>query len=732
MDAVSCLMRYPWRTLAALGKVYDVRAYHHLPQDGVARSLSKAIHAQLPHTLERLSADARAALLALTQAEDHTMERSDFIARFGALHPHRPWNPDAPPGPWPTPQTPASELVHCGLAYPLNLGTSERPIPVVLLPDDLHAPVVAALDLPPRPAAQPADALEHLPTYRLPSLQADTFTFLSFLNRRDYTVTHGRWLPPRALKALNEFLDPPDDLGAVRSELQANRIPFLHYLAERAGLVGLMGECLKPTPLTHEWLAASADHRIRSLWEAWVERSDANRALWRRYRLPVLREDEDPLDRFHALLDGLSVCPPGPLGEPGDVLDVLARRHPALLRPQATYATWTALGGEEQKAFEADARQVLTKLLAGPLLWFGVLEEADESVDDHLVFTSLGAALLGREDGDWPVDPEPAPLKVEPLLDYDDERGAVILHVPTELPLPDRFALEAIVPPAPEAPGRYCLTRPRFQRALQRGHTTEGVVNFLERTSGKPLPAPVLGALYRWGEAFGAVTVRHAVLLQTREPTQMRQLTRRRRLRETLGATLNARTVEVKADRVEALLRRLEHRGLIPALGLPDLQPSSLSPTETEAERATVVAALKVYAHLADALGHPTRPAHALIRRWRESLSIGLRDAADRLAENIIEALHRADPLEMEDRLPQPTGPLLDSLEAAIEAGKTVEIDYYTAGRAHHTTRRVDPLRLEWHGDVIYLIAYCHLRRDQRSFRVDRIEHVGDEGRKDA
>jgi predicted DNA-binding transcriptional regulator YafY len=115
-----------------------------------------------------------------------------------------------------------------------------------------------------------------------------------------------------------------------------------------------------------------------------------------------------------------------------------------------------------------------------------------------------------------------------------------------------------------------------------------------------------------------------------------------------------------------------------------------------------------------------------LIQRWRESLPLPLRDAADRRAEGIIEALHRADPLEMEDRLPQPTGPLLEALEAAIEAGETVEIDYYTAGRAHQTTRRVDPLRLEWHGDVVYLIAYCHLREDQRVFRVDRIERMSE------
>jgi predicted DNA-binding transcriptional regulator YafY len=79
----------------------------------------------------------------------------------------------------------------------------------------------------------------------------------------------------------------------------------------------------------------------------------------------------------------------------------------------------------------------------------------------------------------------------------------------------------------------------------------------------------------------------------------------------------------------------------------------------------------------------------------------------------------------MEDRLPAPTGPLLEFLEGAIRERATIEIEYYTAGRAHRTTRLVDPLRLEWRGDAVYLIAYCHLRGDQRVFRVDRIGRGG-------
>ena len=312
---------------------------------------------------------------------------------------------------------------------------------------------------------------------------------------------------------------------------------------------------------------------------------------------------------------------------------------------------------------------------------------------------------------------------------------------------------------AVEGPGHYRLARPHFLRALQRGHTVEGVVNFFERASGEPLSAPVLGALYRWADEFDRVTIRQAILLQTRDPRLLRDLTAQRHLRQTLGKTLNARTVEVRADRLDALRRRLAWRSIIPRLDLPSAVspspawrrrgrpvtktkkkekglPSAVSPSpawrergpggEGEAERAAIVAALRIYAHLADELGLPTRPAYALARRWNEGLPLSLRDAVERRVERTLEVLHRASPLELEDHLPEPTGPLVESLEAAIRERATVEIEYYTAGRAHCTTRRVEPLRLEWHGDVVYLIAYCHLRGDQRIFRVDRITRLAD------
>jgi len=734
MDTVSCLLCYPWRTLMALAAVYGAPIHHRRPKEKAALRVSAAIHACLGETLSTLGPEAQAALRALAQADNLAISRSNFIARFGSLQPYRPWNHNAPPAPWPTPQSPAATLVHYGLAYPLDLGADQRPLPIILLPHDLRAALAARLNLsitlPPPPAG--------LQTCNSPRLLADLFTFLSFLNRQDYGVRDGRWLSPRALKSLNDHLSPPDALGAGRSELQAARIPFIHYLAERAGLIGLIGGCLKPTLIAEEWLTAPLPRRLRALWDVWRECSDENRALWRRYRLPAIEEDDDPAARFQMLLGALGHVQDGHVQDV-PLLDALIKWEPALLRSQSSYAAWVALDPQEQADLKTRARAVLLNLLTGPLTWFGVLEWANGRMANGrmgesapLLLTPLGAALLGRDDGAWPTDPAPAALRVAPLLERTDRGTTVIIDAPAGLPLRDRLALEAIVPPDPAAPGRYSLARLDLLHALQRGRTVEGAVNFLERASGEPLPAPVLGTFYRWAEELDRVTVRQTILLQTNAPGLLRDLTSQRRVRETLGKTLNARTVEVRADRLDALLRRLAHRDIVPRIDLGSPSPTgrekpALSTAgEGEGERAVIAAALRIYAHLADELGLPTRPAYALAQRWSEGLPIPLRDAARSRVKDTLEALHRAAPVEMEDCLPEPTGPLLDVLEAAIEKKDAVEIEYYTAGRAHHTTRRVEPLRLEWRGDVIYLIAHCHLRGDQRVFRVDRIERIGE------
>jgi predicted DNA-binding transcriptional regulator YafY len=59
-----------------------------------------------------------------------------------------------------------------------------------------------------------------------------------------------------------------------------------------------------------------------------------------------------------------------------------------------------------------------------------------------------------------------------------------------------------------------------------------------------------------------------------------------------------------------------------------------------------------------------------------------------------------------------------DLIRWAIGGDHDLEMDYYSRGRGELTHRRVTPISLE---AETYCHAYCHLRRDERVFRLTRI-----------
>ena len=65
-----------------------------------------------------------------------------------------------------------------------------------------------------------------------------------------------------------------------------------------------------------------------------------------------------------------------------------------------------------------------------------------------------------------------------------------------------------------------------------------------------------------------------------------------------------------------------------------------------------------------------------------------------------------------------PTASQSDLIRWAIGGGVDLQMNYYSRGRGELTHRRVTPISLE---AETYLHAYCHLRRDERVFRLSRI-----------
>lgn len=109
---------------------------------------------------------------------------------------------------------------------------------------------------------------------------------LGVLLFHDVRPLHGRWLPPSALRTVNERLRFGENLDEVRSELRTGRLRFLHYLAEASGLVAVQAGVLKPTVEAWRWLDLPSDERWRRLLHALAADLKARDRLWDRYRLP--------------------------------------------------------------------------------------------------------------------------------------------------------------------------------------------------------------------------------------------------------------------------------------------------------------------------------------------------------------------------------------------------------------------------------------------------------------
>lgn len=68
--------------------------------------------------------------------------------------------------------------------------------------------------------------------------------------------------------------------------------------------------------------------------------------------------------------------------------------------------------------------------------------------------------------------------------------------------------------------------------------------------------------------------------------------------------------------------------------------------------------------------------------------------------------------------------PLLMALEQAVETELSLDIEYRTGRDAQGKQRRIDPYGMVYWNHKWYTVAFCHLRNEIRSFRVDRLLHL--------
>jgi predicted DNA-binding transcriptional regulator YafY len=72
----------------------------------------------------------------------------------------------------------------------------------------------------------------------------------------------------------------------------------------------------------------------------------------------------------------------------------------------------------------------------------------------------------------------------------------------------------------------------------------------------------------------------------------------------------------------------------------------------------------------------------------------------------------------------RPWEPTIHTLRQCIGERHRVRLVYRSLARQEDTERMLDPYALTFQWGLWYLVGYCHLRQDLRTFRVDRIQHT--------
>ena len=720
----------------------------------------ETLHAFLsdPTTLERLVAqlsDAEQEALHALLALSHPALEHAFCARHGAIRPYRPWDRSSPlpDRPWRFPVSAAEHLWYLGLLFPAPPDRAGGQPRLTLAAE--HRTFLAdyfAKMTPVRPAA-PA-GLSYAPP--LFDTLYDLTVLLALLHKHDITLAHQRWLPSPFLRLLNQQACEPAPLPALRSELQAPRLHFLHYLAQTLGLLTTIADLPKPAPALALWLQADPAVRVQQLWRSWLQP-----APWRTFRLPAATAP-DPIALVQHLLRLLALAP----AAEWRTIPQLCRELNRFIHPQPVW--WQAPSEEE------NLPHLLTDLFLGPLAWLGIVHLQTET---RLQIRLTAAARAFLDDTPLPSMPAPRPF----ALSLDQER--ITLRLPTSdaaLGAAQDFGQPSAssdfdgstepsassVEPSNRSQavdlarlfaiisqfGSLRVGPDDLALALAGDITLDAVLHLLSGAIGRPLDAGEYAVVAGWATVPAPVTIHRLTVLETADPAHLTALTTRRTLRPLLGRTLNRRLIVVPDRLLPRLVGHLRRLRIPHRLTIPETVGGARIGKAKIADSGYLYLAGLVFQQLSRFTDLPLRLPAAVLDQIAANLPPETASDLHALAEELLARLQTAfdgysgPPLDNPHpvngstavRQAHRTGPelveglaevLADTqarLTAAIAGEHSVELTYWTAGRGELTRRRVDPYRLETRDRVTYLVAYCHLRRAERVFRLDRIIAVAD------
>lgn len=268
------------------------------------------------------------------------------------------------------------------------------------------------------------------------------------------------------------------------------------------------------------------------------------------------------------------------------------------------------------------------------------------------------------------------------------------------------------------------ITGASVRSALDTGYQAEELLTALRTIAGKELPQAIEYLIGDVARKHGHLGVRAAAAVVTSEDEALlAEVVATRGLRR-LGLSLVAPTVAVSAEPVGEVLRALRAAGFLPievddgGAPLVQVRHLSLAGEQAEAHEPAELDELSEGADAADLAAieqlAPSRPSGLAEREDPQEIAQRLLTGGDtdlapvsgleQMLTNLARRLSAAEVHELAD---------------ATEHGRPVVI-VYLSGTGSTSRRMVSGLLV----DGPHLLAYCHERQDERTFRLDRILSV--------
>ena len=338
------------------------------------------------------------------------------------------------------------------------------------------------------------------------------------------------------------------------------RRSLLLTLAREMELLRQVDGGVRPTRTAVSWLQSSREQQIHALADAWSHSS------WNDlHHVPGLicegeRWQNDPLLPRTTLIDYL----PRELGwfKVGELTAVIKTNDPDFQRPDGNYDTWYVREAESNQflsgfgSWDKVEGRLLAFLLRGPLRWLGLTDFGQDEVGEPIY--QVTPTLLN-----W-LNQQPAKAD-EVVVPIVVEQQAVIL-VPFNANRYQRFQVSRVADALPVEPGTpfaYRITPQSLVAAKEQGIDADRLLQFLETTSGRPVPAGVKRAISRWGERGVEGRLEQVVILRVREAAILDILRNNAQTQGFIGESLGDFAAVVRQQDWQPLLETTARLGLL-------------------------------------------------------------------------------------------------------------------------------------------------------------------------